>query len=88
MSGTEILLVPAVREPFGRTLIEAMLLGTPVVATDSGGNREAIVDEMNGFSGSSRRSQCIRGARVSSPGRLHFADANCRNREKGSACEI
>ena len=49
MSGTEILLVPAVREPFGRTLIEAMLLGTPVVATDSGGNREAIVDEMNGF---------------------------------------
>lgn len=36
-------LVPAVEEPFGRTLIEAMLLGTPVVAAASGGNIEAIV---------------------------------------------
>ncbi|WP_274629291.1 glycosyltransferase family 4 protein [Arvimicrobium flavum] len=49
MCGTDVLLVPAVREPFGRTLIEAMLLGTPVVATNSGGNPEAIENEVTGF---------------------------------------
>ncbi|TPG43677.1 glycosyltransferase [Sphingomonas koreensis] len=38
------LIVPAVGEPFGRTLIEAMLVGTPVVATRSGGNVEALDD--------------------------------------------
>ena len=49
MSATDVLVAPAVREPFGRTLIEAMLLGTPVVATTSGGNPEAITDDVNGF---------------------------------------
>lgn len=49
MCATDILLVPAVNEPFGRTLIEAMLLGTPVVATDHGGNPEAIVHGRTGF---------------------------------------
>lgn len=38
------LVVPAIGEPFGRTLIEAMLVGTPVVATRSGGNVEAVRD--------------------------------------------
>ncbi|MDB5713867.1 MAG: glycosyltransferase [Sphingomonadales bacterium] len=36
------LLVPAISEPFGRTLIEAMVVGTPVIATRSGGNIEAL----------------------------------------------
>lgn len=49
MCGVDALLVPAVNEPFGRTLIEAMLLGTPVVATNHGGNPEAIVDGQNGY---------------------------------------
>ncbi|HEU4960642.1 MAG TPA: glycosyltransferase family 4 protein [Sphingomonas sp.] len=38
------LVVPAVGEPFGRTLVEAMLVGTPIVATRSGGNVEALRD--------------------------------------------
>lgn len=42
MAGSDLHLVTAVDEPFGRSLIEAMLLGTPVVATRSGGNIEAI----------------------------------------------
>lgn len=36
------LVVPAVGEPFGRTLVEAMIVGTPVVAARSGGNIEAL----------------------------------------------
>jgi glycosyltransferase involved in cell wall biosynthesis len=49
MAGSDLLLVTAVDEPFGRTLIEAMLLGTPVIAADSGGNPEAIEDGRTGF---------------------------------------
>lgn len=42
IAGCDQLVVPAVGEPFGRTLIEAMLVGTPVVAAESGGNIEAL----------------------------------------------
>ena len=49
MCGVDALLVPAVGEPFGRTLIEAMLLGTPVIATNHGGNPEAIDDGQTGL---------------------------------------
>lgn len=49
MAATDILLVPSIGEPFGRTLIEAMFLGTPVVAVDHGGNPEAIEDGRTGF---------------------------------------
>ena len=42
IAACDALLVPAVNEPFGRTLVEAMLVGTPVVAAASGGNIEAI----------------------------------------------
>ena len=48
LAACEVLLVPAVDEPFGRTLIEAMLLGTVVVAAASGGNPEAIRDGITG----------------------------------------
>lgn len=40
------LVVPAVGEPFGRTLVEAMLVGTPVVAARSGGSIEALRDDI------------------------------------------
>lgn len=49
IAGTDILLISAVDEPFGRTLIEAMHLGTVVIATDHGGNPEAIDDGQTGF---------------------------------------
>lgn len=49
LAACDILMVPAVQEPFGRTLIEAMLLGTLVIATDSGGNPEAIRHGANGY---------------------------------------
>ena len=36
-------------EPFGRTLVEAMLCGTPVVATDAGAAREILADGAAGL---------------------------------------
>lgn len=42
LAACDMLMVPAFGEPFGRTLIEAMLVGTPVIATASGGNVEAL----------------------------------------------
>ncbi|MCF3641807.1 glycosyltransferase family 4 protein [Rhizobium sp. TRM95111] len=59
MRAVDALLVPALNEPFGRTLIEAMLLGTPVIATDHGGNREAIADRRNGFLVPAMRPECF-----------------------------
>lgn len=44
LAACDMLMVTATGEPFGRTLIEAMLVGTPVVATSSGGNAEALRD--------------------------------------------
>ena len=49
MAACDIHAVTSVGEPFGRTLIEAMLLRTPVVAVASGGNLEAIDDGVNGL---------------------------------------
>jgi glycosyltransferase involved in cell wall biosynthesis len=45
----DLLLVPGVGEGFGRTLVEAMLLGTIAVAADSGGHRETIKHGKTGF---------------------------------------
>jgi glycosyltransferase involved in cell wall biosynthesis len=49
IAGLDVLLVTAVNEPLGRTLVEAMLLGTPVIAADSGGSPEAIEDGVTGI---------------------------------------
>ncbi|MEE4201439.1 glycosyltransferase family 4 protein [Erythrobacter sp.] len=45
IAGCDQLIVPAVGEPLGRTLVEAMLVGTPVIATRSGGNGEALAGD-------------------------------------------
>ncbi|MDE0589454.1 glycosyltransferase family 4 protein [Halocynthiibacter sp. C4] len=49
MAATDILIVSALNEPFGRTLCESMHLGTAVVATDHGGNPEAITHGETGY---------------------------------------
>ena len=49
IAALDTLLVPAVNEPLGRTLVESMLLGTPVVAADSGGTPEAFEDGETGL---------------------------------------
>jgi glycosyltransferase involved in cell wall biosynthesis len=45
----DVLLAPGVGDGFGRTLIEAMLSGTPVIASDSGGHPEIIEHRVTGF---------------------------------------
>ncbi len=49
IAACDLLLVPSVEEPFGRSLIEAMLLGTPLIAADSGGNPEIIRQGETGY---------------------------------------
>ena len=44
IAGCDVLVAPAKAEGLGRTLIEAMLVGTPVIAADDAGHREAIRD--------------------------------------------
>ena len=46
---SNFLLAPAIDEGFGRVLIEAMYYGCVVIATDSGGHREAIQKNLTGF---------------------------------------
>jgi L-malate glycosyltransferase len=48
MRAIDVLLVPSWEEPFGRSVIEAMAMGTPVVATSVGGPAEVIADGVNG----------------------------------------
>ena len=49
IAACDLMLVPAVDEPFGRSLIEAMLLGTPLIAAESGGNPEIIRHRETGY---------------------------------------
>jgi glycosyltransferase involved in cell wall biosynthesis len=49
LAGCDLLLAPAVNEGFGRVLVEAMRVGTPVIAAASGGHVEIIETGINGI---------------------------------------
>jgi len=49
-----VLLVPSIAEPFGRTVAEAMTIGTPVIATSEGGPAELIEHGVSGLLASPR----------------------------------
>ncbi len=49
MSLCDLLVVPSLREPFGRVVIEAMACGTPVVASSVGGMKEIFEDGQGGL---------------------------------------
>lgn len=69
IAGMDVLIAPAVSEAFGRTLVEAMLCGTPVVAADDGGHREIIRHGKTGLL-------------VEADSPVAFADAVCELLEK------
>lgn len=48
LRATDLLLLPSWSEPFGRVVVEAMAMGVPVVATDSGGPPEIITSGVDG----------------------------------------
>ena len=49
IAGADLLAQPSLTDPFSRTVLEAMALGVPVVATDVGGAREAVEHDGNGL---------------------------------------
>lgn len=49
MASVDVLVSAASQEPFGRSLVEAMAAGVPVVATRSGGPEEIVVDGASGY---------------------------------------
>ncbi|ROZ43864.1 glycosyltransferase family 1 protein [Rhodococcus sp. WS3] len=49
LRSVDILCVPSMREPFGMIAIEAMSVGTPVVASRTGGFLDYVVDGQNGL---------------------------------------
>lgn len=49
LRATDVLLVPSWEEPFGRTVIEGMAMGVPVVATCVGGPAEIVTDGDDGL---------------------------------------
>ncbi|MDR0701116.1 MAG: glycosyltransferase family 4 protein [Azoarcus sp.] len=49
IAGSDLLIAPSYWDAFGRTLVEAMLLETPVLASNAGGHREIIKEGKNGL---------------------------------------
>lgn len=48
IAASDVLALPSDNEPFGRVIVEAWWLGTPVVVTDSGGPAELVESGFNG----------------------------------------
>jgi len=48
ISALDVLLLPSVREPFGRVIVESLLLETPVIGANDGGIPEIITDGRSG----------------------------------------
>lgn len=49
LRASDTLLIPSWEEPFGRSMIEAMAMGVPVIATTVGGPAEVIADQRDGL---------------------------------------
>lgn len=49
LTAIDLLVLPSDKEPFGKTLVEAMAMGKPVVATSAGGVPEIVIDGETGL---------------------------------------
>jgi len=59
LSAIDIFVNPSKSEPFGRVNIEAMAMEKPVIATNTGGNPEVIVDGETGYLIPEEEPQCL-----------------------------
>jgi glycosyltransferase involved in cell wall biosynthesis len=69
----DLVLVPSWHEPFGRSIIEAMAMGVPVIATNAGGPTEIITDGVDGLLLTPRQPELwarTAGSLLTTPGRL------------------
>jgi glycosyltransferase involved in cell wall biosynthesis len=64
LAGADIFVLPSRSEGFSNALVEAMAASLPVVATDVGGNAEAVQDGTNGFIVSSENPDALADAIV------------------------
>ena len=53
-SAADVMVVPSIQEAFGKTAIEAMACGTPVVSFDATGLRDIVEHHTNGY-----RAECF-----------------------------
>jgi glycosyltransferase involved in cell wall biosynthesis len=77
----DVALVPSWEEPFGRTVVEAMTMGLPVIATSVGGPGEVITDGHDGLLLAPRRPEAwaeATTALLTAPGRAEAMGAAAR----------
>jgi len=87
LRATDIALVPSWKEPFGRTVVEAMAAGVAVIATSSGGPSEMISDGDDGILLPPREPHVwadAAGALLASDGRRAELGASARERALGT----
>lgn len=65
IAGLNVLIVPSEKEGFGRTIIEAMLLKTPLIASNIAAHRETVSDKVNGLLAPVGNVQCFTDATLS-----------------------
>jgi len=85
IAAVDLLLVTAVSEPLGRTLVEAMLVETPVIATRSGGNPEAILPGLGALVEPDNASAMARAALDALNDKVALAGMTARAKESAKA---
>ena len=84
----DVALLPSWEEPFGRAVVEAMAMGTPVIATSVGGPAEIIRDGVDGVLVAPRRTDELAAAIIElladEPAAVRWVSRHGRRRSSAS----